>query len=344
MHEAMYWKPANAGRVECTLCPHRCIIPEGGRGICRGRVNSGGKLLAESFGRITSMGMDPIEKKPLYHFQPGSRIMSVGTYGCNLRCSFCQNHDISQKGPPEVAYREVSPQDLVLAAAANGSAGIAYTYNEPMIWYEYVLETAVLAHRAGLANVLVTNGYVNPEPFAELAPHTDAMNVDIKSFRDEFYKDLAGASLQPVLDTVKAGVKAGIHVETTTLIIPGHNDGDRELDALAAWIAAEAGPETPAHLSAYFPRYRLKAPATPLETLMRAQRLFRKHLEYVYLGNVPADSGSDSRCAECGRLLVERSGYQVNAAGLAADGTCAGCGAKNHFVRGVKRKADTSDK
>ncbi|HHN46389.1 MAG TPA: AmmeMemoRadiSam system radical SAM enzyme, partial [Planctomycetes bacterium] len=303
-----------------------------------------GRLAAESYGRVTSLALDPVEKKPLYHFFPGRRILSVGTYGCNLQCRFCQNSEISQQSPPDVGYDELPPETLVRLAADKRSIGIAYTYNEPLIWYEYVLDASRLAHAEGLANVLVTNGYVNPEPLAELLPYIDAMNVDIKSFREEFYRDISGGRLAPVLDTVKASVKAGVLVETTTLIIPGHNDSDEELGELAAWIAAEAGEDTPAHLSAYYQRYRFSAPPTPVETLARAYGIFRKRLKHVYIGNVAMEEGAHTRCRECGALLIQRMGYSTRKVDVGEGGSCGRCGADNKIVESIKRGPSTSDK
>jgi pyruvate formate lyase activating enzyme len=344
LHEAKYWQSLDNGRIECLLCPQDCKIADGQSGLCRGRVHKGTKLIAESYGRVTSVALDPVEKKPLYHFFPGKRILSAGTYGCNLRCQFCQNCEISQQSPPNVSYEEISPEDLVAMARSQRSIGIAYTYNEPFIWYEYVYDTSVLARQNGLANVLVTNGYVNPKPLAGILPLVDAMNIDIKAFTDDFYRKIAGGSLAPILETVKASVKAGVHVETTTLIIPGYNDSPEELQALADWMAGELGPDVPAHLSAYFPRYKFKAPPTSVDDLRKAYDILKKKLSYVYMGNVVCDEGCHTCCKKCGAVQVERFGYSIKRVNIKKDGSCGKCGSQNCFVETVKPPPTMSDK
>jgi len=325
--EAAHYEKKPDGKVRCRLCPHNCTIAQGRHGRCRVRTNRGGTLYTEIYGRVTSAAMDPIEKKPLYHFHPGAPILSLGTRGCNFACEFCQNWAISQADAPT---SPLPPHAALQTARREGSIGIAYTYNEPLIWFEYVLETAKLAREAGLVNVLVTNGFCNPEPFEELLPYVDAMNIDIKSIRPQFYKTLCHATLQPVLDNAVAASRR-THLEVTNLIIPGHNDGDADLEELARWIAANLGPHIPTHLSAYFPRYRLQAPPTPLATMERARRIFAAHLHHVYLGNCYAETGSDTRCHHCGALLIQRRGYHVRVVGL--DGAlCAACGAENNLV------------
>jgi pyruvate formate lyase activating enzyme len=291
------------------------------------RVNEGGALYAATYERVTSAAMDPIEKKPLYHFHPGSRILSLGSRGCNFACKFCQNWQISQT---DAGTSRLPAAEAVAMAEREGSIGIAYTYNEPLIWFEYVLETAALARERGLVNVLVTNGYVEAEPLAELLPLIDGINMDIKSLRPAFYKDICRGTLEPVLRNAEAAARQ-THLEVTTLVIPEHNDSDEELADLASWIADHLGEGTPAHLSAYFPRYQLKAPPTPPETLERAYEIFTRRLRHVYLGNVVGRSGSDTCCHECGARLVARRGYHTQVVGL-EDGRCAACGADNNIV------------
>jgi len=328
LKEAMHWEKIEGDRVHCKLCPHNCIIADGKRGMCRVRKNEGGTLYSIIYGRVTSVAMDPIEKKPLFHFHPGSAILSLGTMGCNFACKFCQNYTIAQMEAPT---RPLSPDEAVQAAGERDSIGIAYTYNEPFIWYEYVYDTARLARENGLKNVLVTNGYVQQEPLNELLPYIDALNIDIKSMRPDFYTNICRGTMDPVLETAKTAVKQAL-VEITNLVIPGYNDTDDEFETLASWAAENLGRGTPAHISAYFPCYKLQAKPTPLSTLERACNIFRKHLDYVYLGNVASHKGADTSCASCGALLVERTGYSTKVIGLAAGGACAKCGAENNIV------------
>ena len=253
---AKFWKTGADGRLECELCPHRCRLAEGQSGICRVRRASGGRLVAEGYGRISSAALDPVEKKPLYHFHPGSAIFSIGGWGCNLGCVFCQNWTISQTF--EAAPRSFAPEEVVRRASAEKeSVGIAYTYNEPMIGWEFVHDCAALARKAGLLNVLVTNGFVNTAPAAELLPMTDALNVDIKSMEEKFYRTQCRGQLRPVLDFCRQAVAAGCHVEITNLVIPGLNDRDELFESLAGWIADNLGSLTPLHLSAYHPQYKM---------------------------------------------------------------------------------------
>jgi pyruvate formate lyase activating enzyme len=303
------------------------VIAEGKHGFCRARENHGGTLYSVIYERCTSVAMDPIEKKPLYHFHPGSQILSLGTRGCNFGCLFCQNWGISQADAP---LQEIRKEWAVQAALREGSVGIAYTYNEPFIWYEFVLETARIAKEKGLVNVLVTNGYVNPEPLEQILPLTDAMNIDIKASNPEFYKKICMGTLEPVLHTVKRSREV-THVEVTNLVIPGYNDSDQDLHTLAAWIADNTGPYTPVHLSAHFPRYRLNAGATPDATLLRAREIFIKRLKYVYIGNVRLAEGSNTQCHKCGAVLIERNGYYIRIRHMAKDGKCAECGADNNI-------------
>jgi pyruvate formate lyase activating enzyme len=276
--------------------------------------------------------MDPIEKKPLYHFHPGEQIFSIGSMGCNLRCQFCQNWQISQGEPP---LDDLSPAQAVREALRNGSRGIAYTYNEPMIWFEYVMDTGRAAREAGLYNVLVTNGFVNEAPLDELLEVTDAMNIDLKSFDDSFYEELCGASVEPVKRVIVRAAR-GCHVEITTLVIPNRNDSMPMLEEEAKWISSEVGRGTPVHLSAYFPRYKLDEPPTSEETLLKAREVFCRYLDYVYLGNVAAADGSDTVCAGCGGAVVRRRGYRVSASGMSPDGSCAACGARCGIVTGAR--------
>jgi pyruvate formate lyase activating enzyme len=328
MHEAQFYEKLADNAVQCRLCPHSCRIAAGESGRCRVRKNVGGTLFATTYAEVTSVAMDPIEKKPLYHFYPAQQILSIGTLGCNFRCTFCQNWEISQSSMPT---QSLSVKDAVATVREKGSIGVAYTYNEPGIWYEYLSDCVRAMKEEGLRNVLITNGYFNPEPLDRLLPYIDAMNIDIKSIRDEFYREICGGSLKPVLEAaVKA--KQNVHVEITHLIIPGHNDTDAEFEELASWIAENLGSDTPVHLSAFFPRYQMEALPTPLATLQRAQDIFEDKLWFVYLGNVRDDIDNDTKCKNCGEILVKRHGYFVEVLALDREGMCNHCQSRSYIV------------
>ena len=327
MQEARFYDRIDSETVQCALCPHRCRISDGKGGRCRARLCKGGVLYAATYGEIASAAMDPIEKKPLYHFHPGKTIFSVGSYGCNFKCPWCQNSGISQDIAPT---RHVEPAQLVAEARSRGSVGIAYTYNEPLIQAEFVIDTARLAHEAGLVNVLVTNGFINPEPLAEMMPFVDAANLDIKGIRDDVYARHCGGAIGPVLETAKTFAR-DTHLEVTNLIITGLNDGDEDLAALADWVTEQLGRQTPVHLSRYFPHYRYSEPATSARRMETAREIFAEKLDYVYLGNMAHPEAGDTRCCRCGAVLVARSGYRVRIEGLSGD-KCGACGAENNFV------------
>ncbi len=286
MKEGLYYKKLSTGDVVCGLCPLGCVIPQSERGRCFARKNVGGELRADSYGKITGYGLDAIEKKPLYRFYPGSTIYSVGSFGCNLTCDFCQNYRIAQDMP---SFQEKTPEAIVeeaLEAKKLGNIGIAYTYNEPSIGIEIVLDTAVLARSVGLKNVLVTNGFLNREPFQDLCGTMDAMNIDLKGWTEDFYRS-CGGSLAPVMRNIEYAAKTkGLHLELTTLVIPGHNDAPEEMENMATWIGA-LRKDIPLHLSRFFPAHRMKEVAmTPMETLVELESIAKRHLTYVYLGNV----------------------------------------------------------
>lgn len=325
----LWEKHDNDGTLRCLVCPHMCLIRPGGKGVCGVRENCDGEIELITAGVISGYAIDPIEKKPLYHFFPGRKILSVGSYGCNLRCDFCQNYHISQN----VSYgeaRRLDPEELVRqAAASDGNLGIAYTYNEPVIWYEYVSECASLAAGKGLKNILVSNGYIRAEPLKELTKLIDAFNIDLKSFSNDFYRRFTGATLEPVLEAIKVIAGSGRHLEVTTLILPGLNDSPDEMRREAEWIAANAGKGVPLHLSRYFPMYRRGDPATPPETILKLREIAEEFLDYVYTGNMPGtDSGSDTRCPSCREMVIRRSGYTTRVTGLTDDGKCQKCGNK----------------
>jgi pyruvate formate lyase activating enzyme len=328
MKEAMLYERLADNKVRCTLCAHRCTIADGRVGVCHVRENTGGVLYTRVYGQTIARHVDPIEKKPLLHFYPGSTAYSVATPGCNFRCRWCQNADISQ-APREEHFllgEEASPEEIVAAAQRVGCRSIAYTYTEPTIFFEYTYDTARLAREAGLANVYVTNGYMTSEMLEVIHPYLDAANVDLKGFRDEVYRRYAGAHLQPVLDSLKTMVQLGIWVEVTTLIIPGINDDPQELQDAARFVALELGPETPWHISRFMPAYQMaEVPPTPIPILLQAQEIGREAgLFYVYVGNVPGEA--NTTCHACGHLLVRRLGYQVVANDIAPGGHCPECG------------------
>lgn len=327
MKEALFWETAEDGRVKCFLCPHNCLISEGKSGFCRQRKNVKGKLYTLNYGRVSSYGVDPIEKKPLYHFYPGSLIFSLGTLGCNFRCRFCQNWQIAQvEDGPAV---EITPERAVeLARSFKGNIGIAYTYSEPLIWYEYVLETARLAKEKGLKNVLVTNGFVNEKPLKDLLPYIDAMNIDVKGFTREFYKEYIKGDLSPVIETVERASKE-CHVEITTLLIPGLNDSEEDIRALSRWLGSLKR-DIPLHLTRYFPNYKMDLPPTPVETMKKAREIAAAELDYVYLGNI-RNEGNNTYCPRCRTLLIERTGT-VKFQGLSQNGKCSNCGREINIV------------
>jgi len=315
MKTAHYWKKLEGNTVQCELCPHRCVIKDGKEGICRVKKNIGGTLYSLVWPKAVAANVDPIEKKPFFHVLPGSLAYSIATVGCNMKCRFCQNSDISQYPvlTGKIAGDDFPPGAVVDEAKANACLSIAYTYTEPTIFMEYVLDTAEIAHSEGLLNLLVTNGYISTGVIRDsLKGVIDGANIDLKSFRDSFYKKLCTARLQPVLDAIKAYHDVGIWIEVTTLVIPGENDSKEELKDIARFICS-ISPDIPWHVSRYFPRYLYdKAPATPLSTIHMAREIgLSEGLKFVYTGNVAGDHGEDTYCPDCGALLVARRGFFV---------------------------------
>lgn len=287
MKAARYWKPREKNLIECTLCPRHCRIADGKRGVCFGRKNIEGELITETYGLACGMAVDPIEKKPLHHFLPGSSVLSFGTVGCNLTCGFCQNHHLSR--PAALTGTPSPPERIPETALQHGCQSVAFTYNEPTVFFEYAIDTAQHCHEHGLKTVAVTNGWIEPIPRSELYAHIDAANVDLKAFTDSFYKDLCGASLQPVLDTlVYLAQKTDVHLEVTTLLIPDRNDSPEEIDAMTKWAVQNLGQDVPWHFSAYFPtREWSEAPPTPVETVLQAKSIAEANgLKHIHLGNV----------------------------------------------------------
>ncbi|MBN2227056.1 MAG: AmmeMemoRadiSam system radical SAM enzyme [candidate division Zixibacteria bacterium] len=318
---AAYSEKLADGKVRCWLCPAECLLTEGKVGICRTRFNRGGTLVTENYGELVTGAYDPIEKKPLYHFHPGSVIFSTGANGCNFKCANCQNWDISQT---KVPTRYVEPDELVELAAGRNSIGIAYTYSEPLIWFEYIRAAGRLIHEAGLKNVLVSNGYINPEPLEELLPIIDAANIDLKAMNEDFYKRICKGKQAPVVHTISRLYEYGTHIEVTNLVIPGRNDTSDDFERLTDFIAG-LSPRIPLHFSAYYPTYRMTNPPTPLETLESAYEIAKKKLDYVFLGNVHLTDKADTRCPSCGAVVISRRGYRINPAGL-RNGICIACG------------------
>ncbi len=322
LREAMFWKRGQGGRVHCLLCPNDCRIAQGETGACRVRQNIDGVLRTLNYERVSAVNMDPVEKKPLFHFHPGSEILSLGTVGCNLSCAFCQNWSISQG---TAGTRRMSSQEAVaLALDRPSNIGIAYTYNEPFIWYEFMADTAPRIKDAGLYNVLVTNGYVSERPLRELLPYIDAMNVDIKAMGASFYRELCRGRPEPPRRTVEIAHEAGCLVEVTNLVIPNWNDDEAGIRALVDWVAG-IGRDIPLHFSRYHPDHKMTEPPTPTDTLLRAQAIAREKLDYVYIGNVWAGTGENTLCPNCGETVIERRGFTVSRLRV-HDGKCDRCG------------------
>jgi len=319
--------------VECELCPKRCLIGPGQSGECRVRVNLDGVLRTVVYGHPCSMHVDPVEKKPLFHFLPGTGILSLATAGCNLHCLNCQNWEISQANPEDVAAAPLSPSRLVEMARRAGCPSIAYTYTDPVVFYEYTLETAKLAKEAGLRNVLVTAGYINEEPWAELLEYVDAANIDLKSIDDDFYRRICSGTLKPVQDAIVAARAAGVMVEVTNLIIPTLNDDPADIRGLCRWIRTNCGRDAPLHFSRFFPRYKMRnLPPTALKTLDAAREIaVDEGLHYVYIGNIRSERGENTYCPKCSGLVIDRTGYVI-AGNRLVDGRCPDCGADIYGV------------
>jgi pyruvate formate lyase activating enzyme len=334
MHEAMLWEDAGDNKVHCLLCRHHCRIAEGKTGICQVRENQGGKLYSLVYDKVIAQNIDPVEKKPLYHFLPGSKTYSIATPGCNFRCLFCQNADIAQmpRDSKVIVGQPVSPQEIVDEALRAGCKSISYTYTEPTIFFELAYDTAVLAHENGLKNIFVTNGYITPEALSEIAPYLDAANIDLKGFTPEFYRTVCGAELEEVLESIKLYHELGIWTEITTLIIPGHNDSKNELHKIAHFIST-IDRDIPWHVTRFHPAYKLTdQPSTPVATLRMAMLAgFEEGLRYVYEGNIPGTGGEETYCPGCRRLLIKRYGFQVSDVDV-RHGHCCFCG---HTIAGV---------
>jgi pyruvate formate lyase activating enzyme len=332
--EAMHYESLQDGKVICHLCSHNCKIAPSKYGICNVRENQNGELKTHVYGEVIAAHVDPIEKKPLYHFLPGSESFSIATAGCNFRCPFCQNWQISQLPRREKLKRTgdpFSPEDIVKAALRHGCQSISYTYTEPTIFYEYAYDTSKLGKENSLYNVFVTNGYMSAEALEDINPYLDACNVDLKSFRDEFYKEMCQARLQPVLDSIRRMKDLGIWVEITTLIVPDQNDDESELTQIARFIKS-VDPDIPWHISRYHPDYQYhESDATPVESLRKAMMIGKNEgLKYIYIGNVLAES-EDTRCPQCDKIVIQRKGFGLSAFHI-EDSSCSYCG---HPIAGI---------
>ena len=328
MKTALYFEVLEHQEVRCLLCPHYCKLKVDERGICRVRKNMEGQLISENYGMLTAVHIDPIEKKPLYHFYPGHKILSVGSFGCNLSCYFCQNCDISQASIDDYfGLRSITPETLIdMAREEPDNLGIAYTYNEPTIYYEFMMETARLAKAAGLKNVIVSNGYINREPLLEILPFMDAFNIDLKAFQDKFYKQAAGAHLRPVKNTLEEIRKAGKHLEITFLLIPSRNDDETHFREMLKWIRDDLGKDTVLHISRFFPAFKATEPKTSLNLMFRFCEMANDFLSYVYLGNVTGSESQNTICNVCGKIAVARRGFFIQRMGIDETGKCIHCG------------------
>jgi len=316
--EALYYEKLAAKKIHCLLCPRGCVVTKGNRGFCRVRENRNGEYYTLVHSNPCSVHIDPIEKKPLFHFLPGTAALSLATAGCNFTCKNCQNWDISQARPEDTNNFDAPPEEIVDLAITYKTPTIAYTYTEPSVFYEYMLEIAKIARKRGVLNIYHSNGYMNKEPLLELSPYLDAANIDLKGFSNEFYQDITGGTLEPVLETLKTLKKQGVWLEITNLVIPTKNDDEKMIKELCNWINGELGKETPLHFSRFYPQYKLQnLPPTPVETLKKAAAIARQiGLEYVYIGNVPHIAEENTYCPKCGKIVIERKGYEIKAINL----------------------------
>lgn len=330
MHEASFYEKLNNGKVRCTLCPHDCIISEGKSGICRIRIVNKGKLISDTYQRLSAVSADPIEKKPLYHFFPGKPILSIGSIGCNMRCRHCQNEDISQcLDITSGRLRNYTKEDIFNELKGGDYQMLAFTYNEPLVNYEFYYDTAVYLEQHGIERVVVSNGYISNEPLRNLIPYVDAFNIDLKAFNDDFYRKVTSSSLQPVLNAIETILKNGRHLEITYLVIPGLNDNENEFREMIRYLKGIAGADQVLHLSRYFPHYKMARPPTSVESINRLLGIAKEKLNYVYPGNMGAGSDANTCCPNCGNLLIERQAYITRIVGMEGN-HCAECKTKIH--------------
>lgn len=331
--EALLYDKLN-GNVNCHVCARTCVIAPERRGFCQTRENIDGKLHTLIYAATSSVAVDPIEKKPLFHFYPGTTVFSLGTVGCNFRCKHCQNWTISQATLDEISTREILPEEAIRLTKEYGCKSIAWTYNEPTIWLEYTYDTAKLAKKEDIKTVYVTNGYMTEESFDLMKPYLDAANIDLKGMSEKFYKELCSARMQPVLDTIIRMYENKIHIEITNLLIPGYNDSEELIRDLVEFMVDEVGVEVPLHFTRFFPYYQLKhLPPTQVETLKKAHKIAKEAgMKYVYIGNVPTEDGEKTFCPECGEVLIERNGFQIVSDELKKTRKCPKCGARIDIV------------
>ena len=329
LKQASYWRQLADGRVRCELCPNYCVLKDGERGLCTVRLNKGGKLYTLVYGKPCAVHIDPIEKKPFFHVAPSSKTFSIATAGCNLRCIFCQNWQISQSRPEETKNYNLPPAKTVETAIENGCRIITYTYTEPTVFYEYMLETAKIAKSRGLFNTMHSCGYINPEPLRELCKYMDAAEIDLKGFNEDFYRKMSSGRLAPVLEALKIIKQEGVWLEITNLVIPTANDDSESIRKMCEWIKDNLGEDTPLHFSRFHPDFKLKdLPPTPVETLERAREIaLDVGLKYVYIGNVPGNPAENTYCPDCEKILVKRVGYMVYENNI-VDNKCRFCGCK----------------
>lgn len=334
MHEALFYTKLKNNKVRCELCPWNCELNPGQTGNCKVRINVEGKLITEVYNKVATLGIDPIEKKPLYHFHPGKNILSIGEVGCNLHCNFCQNHRISQCYSSEFqGFHNITSKKIVNEALKTwNNIGIAYTYNEPLTFYEFLFDTAKLAHSSGLKNIVVSNGYINKEPLKKLLPFIDAFNIDLKAFSDEFYRKQTKGKLKPVLQSLKLIAISNTHLEITNLVIPEINDNEIQFAEMIQWIASELGEHIPLHLSRYFPQHKMQQAPTPIKKLEKLYVIAKQHLHNVYLGNVSDEKRSSTFCTNCNELLIERNRYQTKINAIDSGGKCKNCNSKSFVI------------
>lgn len=330
--KASYYTKLDSNRVQCELCPHNCIISKDKYGICKVRKNESGNLITKNYGVVSSIGFDPIEKKPLYHFYPGLEILSVGSLGCNLKCKFCQNWQISQTSVDDFIRESnfYNPEMIIdFALKKENNIGIAFTYNEPTVFFEFMIDTAKKSKEAGLKNVMVSNGYINEKPLQELLNYIDAFNIDLKAFSEHFFKEYTKSQLEPVKQTLKQIVKAGKHVEITNLVIPTLNDDEQEFSEMIDWIKQNLSDEVVMHISKYYPSHEMKIQATSIQKIIKLGNIAKTKLKYVYLGNIILPDANNTYCPQCNDLLITRSGYSTKIISINNEGNCIKC---NHKV------------
>lgn len=337
MKEALFYKKLKNEIVQCQLCPHFCTLKDSERGKCGVRENKKGVLYSLVYGKPCSLALDPIEKKPFYHFLPGQFALSIATVGCNLKCKQCQNYEISQAKPEEVQVREIKPKEIVEEAKKQNVKIISYTYTEPLVAYEYVLDMAKLAKKAGIKNTIVSNGFINPTPLKELCKYIDGANIDLKSIRDKFYREICEARVAPVLETLKILKEKGVWTEITNLLIPTLNDSEKDIKELVKWVKENLGTRTPLHFTAFYPCYKLShLSPTPIETLKKARKIsLQEGLEYVYTGNIQDEEGDSTFCPKCRKILVRRRLFSIIENNL-KQGRCKYCNRKIDGFWGIK--------